>query len=218
MMQSVLENIETSVDWSGVLTDLTARRGHAQDRVAELKRRKQEISLESAMGSDPARKELTKINAELVKFDLEREDLASAIQRAESQKAEAQRVEAEANERQRRDKIGRLLAQHLAAVEEIDAHMEQLAIHFRTAMEFLDSAEALMAGQERVPFAQVRSAWGPTAAAGFHKLGRYIEIGWQGGAGNQKHHQPLATYTVPFVERWIAGPDKSEPDQNAKEK
>jgi DNA repair exonuclease SbcCD ATPase subunit len=184
---------ENTVDgWSGVLTDLAAKRQAARDRTERLRTQKQELALEAAMGGTDAKKRLKEINGELAKADLEAADWTSAIAQAEQSKRQAERAEAETADRVRHEQIAAHLEAYLKDVREIDAGLAALVEHFQSAKQSLDAAEALMVGSEGTPIQQLRSAFGPTLAAAHAGLGKFIELG--ASAGHIQHRQPLERF------------------------
>src|ERR1035441_4277280 len=94
--------------WSGVIADLSTKQQAAKDHLNRLRKQKEELSLEAALGGANAKKKLDKINSELARLTLEADDWASAISRAETEKGRAEESAAAEQERQRQEELSTL--------------------------------------------------------------------------------------------------------------
>jgi hypothetical protein len=198
-----MQTIENTVaSWSGVLSDLAAKRQHARDRVAELRRRKEEISLESAMGSEAARKELTKINGELTRLTLESDDWDSAIARAEAQKADAQKAEAEAAEQRRKVEMKKLAEEAVLLAKEFDIGLRHACEAGAQLAVVLTSMQAQVKGEHELAAINRLSSRGPYQRACENAgLRRYVEM--QAYPGLKKDVQPLAVELTALLDQWL---------------
>jgi len=106
-MGTIAATMKSAEQWAGVVADLAVKRKAAEARGAELRKRKADLSLEAALGSAQARKELEKLNAELTKLTFDCDDLGVAVQQAESEKVKAAKESAVEAERQRRAEMSR---------------------------------------------------------------------------------------------------------------
>jgi DNA repair exonuclease SbcCD ATPase subunit len=192
--------------WSGVVNDLSTKQQAAKDHLNLLRKQKEELSLEAALGSADAKKKLDKINYELGRLALDAGDLDSAIRKAEEAKRQAAQAEAETAERNRHQQIGAHLEKYLAEVREIDKGLERLVEHFTSSRQALDAAESLMTSTESTPIQQLKSFFGPTLSAAHFGVGKYIELG--ATARHIIHRQPLARFAAGFCDRWLSNQEE----------
>jgi hypothetical protein len=198
---------EQTVDgWSGVITDLTAKRQNHIERLTKLRQQKADISLEAAMGSPAAKTKLTKINEELHHLMIQAEDFDSAIAHAEAKKHAAENAEADTAEQERQARITESLVRFNDHVQQIDLFMQDLVNHLSAAMQELERAEVDMTADERTPMQMLHGEWGPTLAAAHYGLGTYIQLGDR--SMHIQHRKPLEQFVRSFIERWL--PKKEE--------
>ncbi len=207
-MQTQASEIKTVEGWDSAILSLRQRKQALDERLAELRRRKGDLALEAGLGGDGAQKQLRAVNDELRKLSFEIDDLGTAIEQAAGGKSQAEQAAAEATEAGRRRQIAAGLRQYLAAVAQVDGHLEQLAIWFRKSREALDAAERSMTGPERQAVQQLRSTWGPSLACGFFGLHQYIEMGPR--VTNVVHRKRLVDFSEPFVGPWLGPPSEDD--------
>ena len=102
-MPQLVEN--TPSQWQTVIADLTTKQQAAREHIESLRKQKQELALEAAMGGSDAKKKLDKANGELARLTLESDDWDSAIATARSRLADSQASVAAEAERARRSEI-----------------------------------------------------------------------------------------------------------------
>lgn len=193
---------KTTEQWQAVISDLSRRHASAAEQAQKLKRRKAEISLDAAMGSDTAKRELSKLNGELSRIAAEAEDLAAATGQAEAQQQEAAAREAEAGERKRLDRMGELSAAAIKHAAEFTAALQQAA---RAGAAVREAAHAMLSiahGDHEVSTLNRVAAVHPyMRAAEFAGMRRFIEF--QGYPGEPRHIQPLEREVAAILADWL---------------
>jgi chromosome segregation ATPase len=124
-MVTTVTTENTVTGWAGVIADLSAKRQAAQAHAQELRNQKAALALEAAMGSDAAKKQVTKLNQELAHLTLEADDWDSAIRQAESEKQKAEQAEKDAAERERQAELSRLASTAINHAAEFTASLQQ---------------------------------------------------------------------------------------------
>lgn len=120
-----LEN--TPTQWDSVVADLAAKRQSTESRLKELRAEKRSLALDAAMGSDDARKRLSKINTDLNRLALEIDEIEMALQGATSEKENADSAASVAAEAERQEQIREALRSYLEEVRNIDDALRLVA-------------------------------------------------------------------------------------------
>jgi hypothetical protein len=199
-MQSAEKTVSS---WNSVIADVAVKRQNTNERIEHLRKEKQCLALESAMGSTDAEARLAKINTELTRLAFEVDEFDMALKQAEAERQRAEQAEAAAAERGRQSTVRNDIEQYFAEVRAIDDALAGIVSHFRAAREILQRAESRMTSEERTPLSQLRSDFGATLAAAHYGLSEFIELGR--GAAYTAHRQPFQKYALGFVDRWIDG-------------
>ena len=195
-------------DWSAVIGDLTNKKQAAHEHLEQLRAQKRDLALEASLGSTDARKALKQINEKLSLLALEGDDWDAALAQAQSQKQQAEQAEAANAERERQEQITVNLEQYVAEVRKIDALMQELATRFGAARRALEFAEEKMDAMERRPVQQLKTTFGPTAAAAYFGLGNFLSLGSE--SSYPQHRKPLAQFVSGFVDRWVAKSESTD--------
>ena len=190
----------TAGGWDSILADLSRRRKEAEGHISSLRLRKSALSLEAALGSVEAKRELTKINTELTRASFEMDDLEQAVLRAQERKRDTAQAEAAEAERQRQSQVGAHMRAYMEHVAEIDRAMCILVERFAAARTALDAAHDLMTPDELRPAQQLRSLGPATRAAVYWGLGAHLSL--ERGI-LESHKQSLSNFTRPYVEEWV---------------
>jgi hypothetical protein len=78
-----MQTVENTPDgWSGVITELESKHASAMTHIEQLRQQKHELALDASLGSEEARKRLSKINGELNRLSLDIDDPNTAIRAA----------------------------------------------------------------------------------------------------------------------------------------
>jgi len=191
----------TVTGWAGVIADLSAKRQAAAEHAGRLRARKQELALEAGMGSDTARKELAKINAELARLALENDDWDSAIRQAESEKQRAERAEKDAAERERQVELSKLAAVVIGHAAEFTAALQQ-AVKAGAALKLVVQNMLNRASASEQPNLDRILQRGPfQRAAEYAGLNTFVEF--QKYPGARDHITALQDELAIYLSKWL---------------
>lgn len=196
-----MNQISTVEEWSGVLTDLSMKQNEAKDHLDSLRKQKQELSLEAALGSSDAKQKLDAINSELGRLVLEFEDYESAIRQAEAARIQAERIEAERVEKIRQSELSSLTETALRQASEFDATLVQLVL-VGDSIKTLVNEMLKVATPQESPSIDRLLEFGVWMRAAEH-AGLRSFLQFQGYSGDRSHLVPLEESLKTFLSRWI---------------
>jgi hypothetical protein len=215
--------MRTPAEWDAEVAGFEAKRKAQQDRAAELKRRKAEISRASALGDEAARKELVKVNGELERMTLEDTNWDTAISESRQEKKRAEQAKAEADERACQERVAKHAIECKRQLDRLPAWIAEGADIFVGLEKASQAMDTEMIANERKKTQQedwIIRALDPRAlkksvALAMCRVGlhRYIVMGV--GDGNAAEFtppkDPMNDTILPIVNPLIRATEKGKP-------
>jgi hypothetical protein len=187
--------------WSGVIADLSTKQAAAKDHLEQLRKQKQELSLEAALGSADAKKKLDKINSELGRLTLEADDFDSAIRQAETAKSQAATMEATRVEKVRQEKLSTLAATAVGHARDFTKALEE-AVQAGAATKQTIKEMLKIASNQEAPALDRLLAPGIFMRGAEH-AGLRSHLEFAAYNGERSHVVALEDALSGFLERWL---------------
>jgi hypothetical protein len=188
----------SAADWARVRDDLQAKIEQAQAQIAQMEGEQASLSLDAELGSAEARQRIVQLGEEIHVRQRESALTVAAMGSARRKLHEAQQREAAEQEADRRRQIVQAVGQCVVHVQAVDAAMRHLAAELRASRESLDEALNLMTSAERLQVQMLLRPFGPTMAACYFGLNRFLDLGQT--AMHHNHYQTLESFTRPYLD------------------
>jgi hypothetical protein len=188
----------TAEQWQTFLAELAAKIENDDREVECLNRARGALALDVALGSAEAVRQADELARAAAVLESNISLSRSAVTQAEDKLAARQQLEAHERDRERRREIGAHMSGALEEFALVDRAMAELARHLEAAYDALGRGHALMRPAERLSSDILAGNFGPTMAACYYGLPRFIDIGNLKLAANRDNIRPLAAFARPL--------------------
>jgi hypothetical protein len=198
-MLSTLSTEPNSVQhWTEVIAQLTTKQQQANQHIERLRAEKRSLALEAALGSEPAKKKLDKINAELTKLAFDADDFVVAIAAATAEKQRAEQAVKDAEERQWHSELCKIAGTAIAAAAKYTEAVRSAVTAGRAAREALRAMTMLTKSDSNLQRLLDSSPFMRTAE--FEGLREFLEFAPY--RGPKEHLGPLESEFESLLGRW----------------